>query len=62
MSEHVIPIAPGIFIDEHPVVAIVYDTAKDAIDTTVLLLNESGYIIPHSGRGIRDCVGDWARR
>lgn len=59
-ATQVVPVAPGVFIDENPVVAIVYDPAKDAMDTKVLVMDENGYIQLHSGRGSRKCVGAWA--
>lgn len=64
MSEHVIPIAPGIFIDEHPVVAIAYDTSDSASwsDAVPLVINASGGIEAYKpgGEKLRTYTGPWS--
>lgn len=65
MSEkHVIPVAPGIFIDGNPVVAIVYDINDSAKATgdAPLVINSNGFVEAYTpgGEKRRTYTGPWS--
>lgn len=63
-ARQVIPVAPGIFIDENPVVAIVYDPSEGAsfTDAVSLVINGSGGIeaCEPGGEKLRTYTGSWS--
>ncbi|SHU31512.1 Uncharacterised protein [Mycobacteroides abscessus subsp. abscessus] len=63
-AKQVIPVAPGIFIDENPVVAIVYDLSEGAsfADAVPLVINGSGGIeaCKSGGEKLRTYTGSWS--
>lgn len=63
-NKRVIPVAPGIFIDENPVVAIVWDASEGAsfADARPLVINASGGISAYEpgGEKLRTYTGPWS--
>lgn len=59
-QKHIIPIAPGIFADEDPVIAILIDpNNNDIADGKALVLTERGQVQTW-GRGVlRNLHGAW---
>lgn len=62
-ARQVIPVAPGIFIDENPVVAIVYDPSDGTsfADAVPLVINAGGWIEAYKpgGEKQRTYTGSW---
>ncbi|WP_157931936.1 hypothetical protein [Mycobacteroides abscessus] len=63
-SKQVVPVAPGIFIDGNPVVAIVWDAGEGAsfADAAPLVVNEGGGISEYKpgGEKLRTYTGSWS--